>query len=526
MIQDQTRLARVSGRDGQVVWDIPLVERKGKVLPTIPSLPWQFGDCDGDGVLDVIMLFQVEGPSGPSLERRAVSLRHGKTLWSGVVAFHANSYPASLVSDLDGDGPAEVVVRDQATGSNQGAIELTVLDGRDGSTRWTWRGGAFVAAANQGPRDFCLANFGGKGQSDVCIIVQTADSRRRLVVLDANGKERAARDLKAGSSSTLTCADLDGDGRDALLFLDDDRLRAVRGNLKDLWSWPTHESVREVIRERAGQPSTVVLDSMVALDGATGRPRWAGDGTGSILDSGDSARPPRLLSESGDATICRMALHTTPDASFPPARGTPIEHALGADDPRWIRPLPWNNTITGIWLLVLAGVTALALFNLIIPATILKLATRRRFWSVRLLLALPVVVAIPMAILVAMRSDFAHEVDIVSWLERILALMVISLAGLPVICYAGMVGQSIVYQRWSRIALLAGLTALASFMIGICWWWWDMRGMPAIERYAWSGWYRVLIPGAYVVGSLAILRELLRLVTRLSRRKAAVSPAA
>src|SRR5262249_37759460 len=201
-----------------------------------------------------------------------------------------------------------------------------------------------------GPHDFCLADFQGNGQSDVCVIVPIADSRQRLVILDAHGKERAARVLKAGPARTLTRADLKGDRRDALLVLDDNQLRAAGQNLQDLWSWPTRESIREVIPAQAGQPSTVALDSMVALDGATGRLRWAGHGAAGVLDPGDSTGPPRLLSESGDVTICRTALDTAPDGSFPPTRGAPIELSPAPDDPRWIRTLPWNQTTTGIWL--------------------------------------------------------------------------------------------------------------------------------------------------------------------------------
>ena len=175
---------------------------------------------------------------------------------------------------------------------------------------------------------------------DVCVNVRISDNRQRVLILDATGKERAGRDLKAVSASTLTAADLDGDGRDELLFLDDDRLRAVRRNLEDLWSWPTREPVREVIPAREGQPAVVVLDSMVGLDGATGRPRWFGHGSTAVLDPGNSTRPPRFLSESGDTTVCRLALPTTPQGVFKPAHREPIAHRSASDDPRWMRLCP------------------------------------------------------------------------------------------------------------------------------------------------------------------------------------------
>jgi hypothetical protein len=520
IIHEQTRLTRVSGRDGAVIWDTLLVERKGKAIANVPGLPWEFGDFDGDGALDVLMLLQVDGSSALAFERRAVSLRDGKTLWSHAAPFHADRDPAFAVGDLDGDGRAEIVVRDQA-GGNDAEIALSALDGRDGRARWTWRSGALPAAADPRPRDFCLADFGGKGQFDVCLLLPTADGRQRLVILDAHGTERAARDLKAGPARTLTRADLKGDRRDALLFLDDNQLRAVGQNLQDLWSWPTRESIREVIRAQAGQPSTVVLDSMVSLDGTTGRPRWAGHGAAEVLDPGDATRPPRLLSESGGVTICRTALYTTPDGSFQPARGTPIKHSLAPDDPRWIRTLPWSKASIAFWLGPLCVLGALALINLVIPVAILRMATRRRARAMRLLLALPVAVAIPIAMLIMVKS-MLREAYMASWSDTTLALAGASFAGLPVLKYTDLVGQSLFRRRWTRCAWLAGLTVLASAALGACWLGFEMRRMPAIERYHWSGWSMVLLPGAYSVGVVAVIasaaRGAARLVSGLGRR--------
>jgi len=45
--------------------------------------------------------------------------------------------------------------------------------------------------------------------------------------------------------------------------------------------------------------------------------------------------------------------------------------------------------------LTLAGI---ALIDVVVPLSILWLATRKRFWSLRMLLALPVVIAIPLGV--------------------------------------------------------------------------------------------------------------------------------
>jgi hypothetical protein len=178
----------------------------------------------------------------------------------------------------------------------------------------------------------------------------------------------------------------------------------------------------------------------------------------------------------------------------------------------------------GSWVQVFVGIGVigvLALINVVIPVVILRMATRRRLGSLRLLLALPVAVAIPIAILIMVKS-LSREVSVASWPVAILALTVVSIAGLPVLGYAGIVGLSILRRRWRQLAWLAGLTALASVAVGACWLGFDLRDMPAIERYNWSGWYGVALPSAYAVGVLALIawavRGAARLVWKLSRR--------
>ncbi len=511
-IYPQDRLARVSGRSGRVIWDVPLLAQMGATVAELTSLPREFGDFDGDGGLDMVVIVPLVPET--SCERRAVSLRDGKTLWSHAAPpYRANLLPAFAVGDLEGDGRPEIVVRDQLLGDAQAQIAVTALDGRNGSTRWTWRGGRSSGAINENPRDVCLANLEGKGARNVCINVQISNQRQRVIILDATGKERAVRELKAESSSTLTCADVDGDGHDELIFLDDDRLRAVRRNLEELWSWPTREPVREVVPGGVGRPAVVVLDSMVGLDGATGQPRWAGRGSTSVLDLGDSTQPPRLLSESGGATVCRLALPTTSEGALQPARGTPSARRSALDDPRWMRPLPWNSTNGANWLELLFQLGGLACFNIVMPLAIVKMATRQRIRSVRLLLAMPVAVAIPIS-----SSRLFLSLSAVQ-------LTASTLSGVPFVVYAGALGQSIVNRRWRRFAVLIGLTAIAALVLGGCWLWYDRRGMSAIGYYSWSGWYELVIPATFIVGALASIawlgRGAFRLIIRLVQKQGA-----
>jgi hypothetical protein len=355
----------------------------------------------------------------------------------------------------------------------------------------------------------CLADFGGKGTNDVCVLFRISATQQRVVILDAMGQERAGREVTAVSSGVLIRADLDGDGADELLFRDSERLCAVGRDLKDRWCWQTRDPVREVIPARAGQPAVVVLDSMVGLDGATGRPRWDGHGATVVLDPGDPAqRPPRVLAESGDATVCRLARATTAQEQFKVSGGEPVvQHRSAIDDRRWMRLLPWNVDGAG-WLRAIFLLGSVAFVNVVVPVVILKLATRRGVWSIRLFMALPVVVAIPLAV----RKALFQSVPLVEMIAS-------SMPGLAVLEYAAAVGQSIFSRRWRRLAVRVGLTALVTVVMGTWWLWYDMRGMAAIEHYNWSGWYLVGIPAAFVIGAIGCIAWMARGVFRLVRKR-------
>ena len=80
-----------------------------------------------------------------------------------------------------------------------------------------------------------------------------------------------------------------------------------------------------------------------------------------------------------------------------------------------------------------------------------------------------------------------------------------TVAGIPVVTWAAVAGWSLVRLRWRSMALLAGLTVLASAAIAAAWLRFDGRAMPAIEHYGRSDWYLVLVPGAYAAGVLILL---------------------
>ena len=81
-------LARVSGRTGRVVWDIPLEEQPSEPEPGEPRPP-KLDDIDGDGSLDAALF--VRGPTQPAqseYELKVISLHDGVSRWSRVIRYN------------------------------------------------------------------------------------------------------------------------------------------------------------------------------------------------------------------------------------------------------------------------------------------------------------------------------------------------------------------------------------------------------------------------------------------------------
>ncbi len=265
---------------------------------------------------------------------------------------------------------------------------------------------------------------------------------------------------------------------------------------------------------------------MLALDGAKGHTLWKGR-PGRAIDAGPSANRPRVLTVGHDATICTLVLPTTPEGGFEPARGTPAPPGMARDDPRWMRPLPWSREAAGLlapqFVLALGG---LALINVVVPLLILKLATRRRVWSVRMLLALPVVVAIPMTVFPTFVSAMPSMAG-TSAGEAIAGFGRATLGGLPIVVYVALVGESLIRRRRRRLVKLAALGVLATAVLAGFWLLEDGTRKPAIAHYTWTGWYAVIVPGLYFAGVLAMValavRGAWRFVWKQWRRRRAIA---
>jgi hypothetical protein len=538
----QMRLARLSGRDGGFVWDALLFEQQPGAIMAFADEP-AFGDLDGDGCLDATLLMHFVFPSsggpltgGPQYELRAFSLRDGKLLWRRPAPPAAVNRLDFQVGDLDGDGRAEGVLSTVLPGPfrqrGRGFIELAALEGSDGSTRWTWRDDYVVETESLIPY-FALGDLDGKGRKEVCVSLP-GQTGRRLVILDGQGQERI-RDAPAvlpagtlagppadpdpkGRDEYLLHAgppvDLDGDGRDELLLRDDKRLSAFRSDLTGLWAWRDPPLLREILPAERGRPATVLLKSGVGLDGVTGRAIWSAGHFDAVLTDQAGTSGPRVLDTREGATVCRLSIPTSGEGRYLPPHGMAALPARAADDPRWERPLPWAGLSHRIALLyfLVAGI------NVGAPLGIFWLATRRGIRSLRLLLALPAMVAIPITGLSWLGRLFSTGAGPNLSRESAALVAVLSLMGVPLLAYAGSLTAALLRGRWGRLLILAALTASAGALVGGLGLYFALKQMPAREHYTYAGWYHAVWFGVYVVGVLLLLRRLARSLARIARR--------
>ena len=441
------RLARVSGRDGRILWDIAPSNYVTDVENVYPAANG-FLDFDGDGSLDVALVPGSIQPAGKYQGRLVViSLRDGKLIWSRPIHYAGDSPAQFQAGKLGGGGRPAVIVMAKFDEGESMTPGVRAFDRGDGPPCWSNKPTALPESGSS-EGNFHLANLDGRGKRSVCVAFKGTGGQPRLIVFDGNGGVRTRRDLSDSFSSILDAADLNGDGRDELLVSFDGRLHALDGDLKEVWSWPTQSmAIDAIIPGSAGRACEVMISPGLGLDGATGRPLWTGQAslltgpgqfTPELLDPGNSRRLPLLIGNGLGATVCRVAMRTTPEGAISEARGAIVQPGLAVDDPRWARPLPWVKKLTGAlgpWGQLAAS--GLAMVCVVLPLLIVRLARgRRRFYTIRALMGLPVAAALPLMVYLTLVPRLpVSSSPLLASEARV--FIIGTLAGLPIVVCVG-----------------------------------------------------------------------------------------
>jgi hypothetical protein len=526
----QDRLARLSGRTGRILWDIPLGEQpkpSGFFGPNIPHPI--FEDLDGDGGLDAVLVTRGKfDQSNPGVDLQGVSLRDGRMLWSQHIDASFNSLPYLRIFDGDDGRRPAIAAMWEFFEDNRTVLRIRAFDGRDGTTRWSWNSGALFYDGRPEHPGMVSARLEKGKPRRICATFRESGGKTRIVVLDDRGKEQFRRDLAPEYDITLRTGDLDGDGRDELVFWHGGRLHAWGGDMAELWSSPDRsEWIESILPASAGDPALVMLRSGVTVDGKTGLPRWSSQtrlewppSPGTLLDPGSPSRRPLLVYNPASAmSIVRSAMATTPAGVPASPVGDPVPPGRADGDPRWTRPLPWTGLI--LYTIGPRGVLAfigLAIINVAVPLALVALAARRRPWTLRLLMALPIAAAVPLTVFQTIEPLI--PVQIGPWPASSKVVFAAStMAGVPVVAAAALVIASLVRLRWKPPALFAGSSLVASAIVAAAWLWSDRRTMPAVERYDRSEWYLAVLLGSYAVGVLIAVGWVLRAIYRAIRRR-------
>ncbi len=513
----QDRLARISGRTGRVVWDVDGSPTPGRMPAPI------LADLDGDGVDELAaLLIDPSGASGRPESRLSVfSLHDGRLLWTQPLGTPADARKDLQILEVGAEHHRALVVVDEfptviytqppRPGGRRPPALVRAFNGRDGQVLWSWPGDWKDLDDFGRPRGLSTRPIAPPA-AGVAVSFRDSSDRDRTIFLDDQGRDQKRLSIPTddASSARWWFVDLDGDGREEVVLRSEGRFRAFDRDGNELWARPDPSDwLGELIPPAAGRPATLVLSSGMALEATTGRPRWSFRSAvpyrglwPAILDPGGADGPPRAIVRRPGATVCHLAVATTSDGRAAPGKGSLTPPGLARDDPRWLRPLPWVDPMlhdVGVDGLLVAAASGSV--NVVLPITVLWLFVRGRRWTIRLLMLLPIAVAGPLWVFHRVEPMIPAQLAGRPVSPRLLFALA-TLAGVPLVVFAGSVARNLARRRWRVLAWRVGIAVVAAAIVAAVWIREDLRFMSGLERYDLSAWPLVLIPGAMAAGSL------------------------
>jgi tRNA A-37 threonylcarbamoyl transferase component Bud32 len=566
-------LAAVSGHDGSLLWRAVIATRDSKELQGgCGSLQYQVADLDGDGVKEVVCL--VGSPDGTrSLQVREG--RDGSIRWQIPLKVETTIHDnlMMLTADLEGNSRSKIYLVQrvyEAFPVGRSRWEVRALD-RDGQTVWTWQsewaaeGVAKVGLGGHPPgyswTHVVVARLDGIGPA-LCLALGRVLTENKvggrqppyaatLLILDGKGKVRqqieAPFETWPGFNlGSLRAANVDGDGRDALIWqLGQEGVVATRGGFdrtRLIWKDEQLKGFNGLASFGPGRPDLLRREQRL-LDGRTGR-LLVDLKYQTILPVRVDAGLPRLIDSSG--SVCSFLPPMTADGKEATVWGDPRDYDPEGRDPRNSVLLPWA-TKRGYEAVVIAA--GLALFWLVVPGLLIVVAWRRRSWRWGILAALMVGIGVTawfsqwipakpqMSQTVTTFEELWDEVEAIAnqtilseygfpfaWLDPLLKHLAFPedtrlfriVLGAPLAFWSLAATWWLARQRWGRLGLLLAVTLLGAGAMAVV----DLRKagrLDPTEFYTWDGWYMIFLPGTYTASLVLLLAAALVFMVRMSR---------
>lgn len=565
----------IDGRNGKLKWSHALSPAFGQgnygpsqlLTNGDMNLRISVGDLNRDGTADLI----VPGiaPDGNQVESIAIDGEKGRLLWRRPVSmdqmqslFSANWIPPAIC-DLRNDGNVEVAFCEFPTdGSNiNGDLQIIVVDGASGKFQWKWNSSSVLSSGGGGSGiDYLVPSRHRMGELLRPVVLKEREkgdklaffvpsSTCRVVVLDKDHKAVDCAIPSQAMAAGLWPCDLQGDGTDELVFMQDANVVAcgVDDLRKPIWKhavssvgyyrmFPRAVSGMKNATNQIAVVGPGTDNSVEGLDLATGKLVWTSPGPITRDDDGTYLSPQAIEVLEGSEvpwvyyalqseSFCQRAV-ALKDSAVDPKEPRVLEvREIAARKSRtrqaalrWKRTLPWAvpfNEQRFSWRILGLGMLFAATL-VVAPGWYVGRILLKRQFSLKMFLLLPVVVGLVLA--TAMMS-LPNMIEFRNLSQR----WGMGVAFSPVVVGLLFFGSLLMQWekkrvlRWGVVAIIWSLTVMAMGVLSDNLW---LPLMPE-ETYDWSEWYwaagigfyltcvsvMVVVPIVFMVQKLAQLRS-------------------
>jgi outer membrane protein assembly factor BamB len=559
-----------SADSGEVRWQQPL-----SVLGNFSGqfagdfrIQTELSDLNRDGVLDLI--FPIVTTTN-AVAIRAFNGNDGSPLWTHslstrMISFRDTDYlPVVRVAEVNADSQPAVIIGDLRLDR----CEIVALNANNATVLWATPISGLEKKFING--SLAVAKNDPDEPQSIGLLISYHDTQNapstEFVLVDQLGKIRQRRTVKpltddSASSGGLQCWDVNRDGAQEWVFIDDGKLIAASPDFeKTIWQWKIPDEVGDVVDVRFEHPSPTIAvhfrgtnyaSKVYLIDERTGQTLQQYDGKNaelSFLQFSKQDQPPMLVMSDELATICRRAIPTEQLASVEKSAhlasslrklspsiadrtsDRTIQINSDSSDPRFTRRLPWAHMRHGVLEVILSMV--ICVVALILPGSIVISAVRKRRWSLRRLLAGPVIVAV---VIVLFRSLGSESVDLAAYtngfsgpfmmgwrpttevLRSPFWLFVLGLQGFPFIFFFASVAAAAQRWQWRWLAFqVATFGCFLAVMTGAMLIY-DFGQMDPRERYSWRDVWWCLYPPAFMAGMIGLLARFVGFIRRVAPR--------